>query len=144
MSSLGFTGTSKGLTQKQAKALLRLLTKAGGVLWMHNGDCIGADAEAAAMWGRLGRLLHLHPPTDAKKRARLKGDIETEPLPYLKRNQAIVEQSDVLVACPATMKEELRSGTWATVRYAREIGRPITFVWPSGKITTEGLKNGRQ
>jgi predicted Rossmann fold nucleotide-binding protein DprA/Smf involved in DNA uptake len=37
------------------------------------------------------------------------------------------------------MEEELRSGTWATVRYARRIGRPITLLFPDGGVLREGL-----
>ena len=61
-----------------------------------------------------------------------------DPLPYLERNRAIVDACDILIACPKGMQEEQRSGTWATVRYARRRDRPIVIVWPDGTVTREG------
>lgn len=37
---------------------------------------------------------------------------------YLKRDDALVEGADLLLAFPETMHEKLRSGTWATIRRA--------------------------
>jgi hypothetical protein len=34
-----------------------------------------------------------------------------------------VHESTVIVAAPDTIEEELRSGTWATVRLARKAGK---------------------
>jgi hypothetical protein len=33
--------------------------------------------------------------------------------------------------------ERLRSGTWATVRYARKLRKPITILWANGEVTEE-------
>lgn len=55
----------------------------------------------------------------------------------LRRNRAIVSKSDHLLAFPATVEEQLRSGTWATIRYARAAGKPITIVRPDGVIVSE-------
>lgn len=52
----------------------------------------------------------------------------------LARNRTIVRRGDRLLAFPATEEEELRSGTWMTVRFARKLGRPVTIVTPSGKV----------
>lgn len=41
---------------------------------------------------------------------------------YMIRNGRLVNHADVLIAFPATDKEELRSGTWATIRRARRAG----------------------
>jgi hypothetical protein len=38
---------------------------------------------------------------------------------YLSRNHDILLQCDMLVAALKTREEEERSGTWATVRYAK-------------------------
>jgi hypothetical protein len=46
----------------------------------------------------------------------------------LKRDKEIVGIVDVLIAAPRTDKEVLRSGTWATVRYAREKGIPVIML----------------
>ena len=44
---------------------------------------------------------------------------------YMKRNDALVRACDILLAFPKTAKEELRSGTWATVRRGRKAGRDV-------------------
>lgn len=50
----------------------------------------------------------------------------------------IVDATAVLVACPKEEEgEELRSGTWATVRYARRRHRPVYVVRPSGRVEEE-------
>jgi predicted Rossmann fold nucleotide-binding protein DprA/Smf involved in DNA uptake len=47
---------------------------------------------------------------------------------------------DGLIACPQTLKEEIRSGTWTTVRIARRLGRVIWLVYPNGAIVIEDAK----
>ena len=51
----------------------------------------------------------------------------------LLRNAVIVDGCDLLVAIPAGDREEWRSGTWATVRYARKIKREHIIIWPNGE-----------
>lgn len=64
--------------------------------------------------------VHIYPPIVDKLRAFCKGDVCNTAKPYLERNNDIVKNSDVLVACPASKTEVLRSGTWATIRKARK------------------------
>ena len=42
--------------------------------------------------------------------------------------------TDTLVAAPKEDEEVVRSGTWATVRYARKAGRVVLVVRPDGTI----------
>ena len=45
----------------------------------------------------------------------------------------------VLIAAPAEQEgERLRSGTWATVRYARRLGRRVVLVCPDGSLREDG------
>jgi len=53
---------------------------------------------------------------------------------YLARNHFIVAYSEELVAAPKSNKEELRSGTWATIRYARKRKRMVTIIYPDGSL----------
>jgi nucleoside 2-deoxyribosyltransferase len=46
----------------------------------------------------------------------------------LARNREIVDSIDILIAAPLKDDEELRSGTWATVRYARAAGKPVVML----------------
>lgn len=54
---------------------------------------------------------------DARRRERLVIDVEGG---YLKRDDVIVDHTDVLVSFPRSNIEVLRSGTWATIRRGRD------------------------
>lgn len=107
---------------------------------MAHGDCIGADAQFHEIASKLG-LLHLmtiHPPTDPKRRAFCAGAMCMMPaLPYLVRDKKIVQACTLLLATPHLGWEELRSGTWTTVRYARKSGREVQLIWPDGSVSVE-------
>ena len=135
----GFTGTRIGLTSDQSDRLRRLFAERELPDEFHHGDCVGADAEAHRMiWqiylsvrAALRPMVIIHPPVNSKYRAFLRGHITHEELPYLIRNKAIVHDTDILIACPATRADVRRSGTWATIRYAQKVGKPVIFVWPT-------------
>lgn len=57
-------------------------------------------------------------------------NIEYPVKPPLKRNYDIVDACDILLAAPRTLTEELRSGTWATIRYARKTGKKYLILAP--------------
>lgn len=57
---------------------------------------------------------------------------EEGPEDLLARNRDIVDETEILIACPGHMHEELRSGTWSTIRYAVKIQRPHIIIWPDG------------
>lgn len=46
---------------------------------------------------------------------------------YMARNDKLAELADSLVAYPPSSVEELRSGTWATVRRFRKRGKDVTI-----------------
>jgi len=128
---VGFTGTRDGLTLLQ-KARLSNLFAEGKIIEFHHGDCVGADAEAHKLVRKYAPQCKvvIHPPSDEKLRMFCPGDITLDPLPYLDRNRAIVDACAGLVACPRSREEELRSGTWSTVRYAREKNKLVRMIWP--------------
>ena len=55
-----------------------------------------------------------------------------DPRPYLARNRDIVDASDLMLACPAEQQEVLRSGTWATIRYALKRDKHLIVIHPNG------------
>jgi hypothetical protein len=142
---VGFTGTREGCTPAQGGALARWFRDNAVTVFRH-GACLGADTEAvihcahyrpdavviahrsdlAAMTSEIA-LQHSHGSRDPK--------------PPLERNRDIVDACDLLIVCPKGTAEEQRSGTWATVRYARKRMRHqvlrIVFVWPDGTVTEE-------
>lgn len=144
--SLGFTGSQNGLTSEQSSTLRSLLTP-----WasdpegksVHHGDCIGADAEFHDIIVSLSDVIAIkkYPCNITSKRAHCVGGHNVcEPLPPLDRNSPIVRAGGILIACPSSRKEVLRSGTWATIRRARKSFRDILYIYPDG--LTEGDYNG--
>jgi hypothetical protein len=104
---------------------------------------LGIDEQADAIAKELGYLTFCHPPSDPRARAFTTGHaFVQEPGEYLRRNREIVEVVEVLLAFPAESKEVLRSGTWATVRWARRVQKTCMIVLPSGLVRVED-NNGR-
>lgn len=148
---VGFTGTQRGMTIEQ-KAVVRLwLETFRRNVVAHHGDCVGADADFHALLGprRLGNIVTsvcervvIHPPADDGRRAwcehRKFPPIQHNVLPakpYLVRNQDIVEAAHAMIATPGERTEQVRSGTWATIRMAKRAKCPIRVVFPDGTFT---------
>lgn len=101
---------------------------------VHYGDCTGADYELYCLATALNIRTICHPPDNTAYRMFTDGTEIREPIPYLTRNQRIVEESDYLVAAPREDTEVIRSGTWMTVRYARIISRTTIVIYPDGRV----------
>ena len=130
MIHVGFTGTQDGMTDRQIKAASVIIGMFSKCPWtLHHGDCIGADEDMHSMAAGRAKTV-LHPPSNPAKRAYCEADEVLPALPYLERNRAIVDACGILVATPKGLQEELRSGTWATVRYARKRGVPVIVLDP--------------
>lgn len=128
---VGFTGTQQGMTVLQKVMFVGVLARLGPEEF-HHGDCIGADADAHAIvrreWPKC-RIV-IHPPDIDAKRAWCTGDFYCKIKSYIARNYDIVAVCEELVAAPKHRVEELRSGTWSTVRAARRAGKLVHMVWP--------------
>jgi hypothetical protein len=139
---IGFTGTREGMTARQWRQLAHWIEEAAWpgseIKEAHHGACVGADSEfVLAVMDKVCCPIHAHPSNiDAMtdRRALDVSEVRNNPLPPLDRNRNIVDAVDVLLAGPKG-PEELRSGTWSTVRYARKQGKRVVIFWPDG--TTE-------
>ena len=133
---VGFTGTHRGCTLPQKRALRALMESLLEVQDLSHGDCVGSDAQAHGIARELGWRIEIHPgKVDASKRAFCKGAARIyPPLPPLDRNHKIVDKVHLMIATPKDFDEELRSGTWATVRYAHKHGKPVKLVLPDGRV----------
>jgi len=133
---IGFTGTRKGMTTNQQIEVRRLLAyELGHIREAHHGDCVGADSDFHNICKGLGIRVILHPPSDPTHRAfRMDAHKVLSAKPYLERNHDIIDASKILIATPKEYHEVRRSGTWATIRYAREKGIRIITVFPSGRV----------
>jgi len=132
---IGFTGTREGMSEHQKATLRKLLSLAVNepleeqVVVFHHGDCKGADAEAHEIALSVGCMIIIHPPVKRIMRAYCKGAREVlPPLEYLERDRAIVDSTIGMFAAPKSDKEELRSGTWYTVRYARKTNKTVILL----------------
>jgi hypothetical protein len=159
---LGFTGTRKGLSAAQRAALPSVLaTLPERVL---HGGCVGADRDfhyfivstvkALSPYQLDDRgivlpkacLIEIFPAYMDQFRWAEHAFKEDIPLVALirpsngnpfARNRIIAARCDALLACPAEATEQLRSGTWSTVRYARKAGKLITIIAPDGTAREE-------
>lgn len=115
-----FTGTREGMTAKQLRAVAELLRKAkpGRV---HHGCCEGADRQFHSLTAPGTRELFPsnREQQDWAQRRAHPGDVIHPMAPPLARNRHMVDRSALVIAAPKTAEEVLRSGTWATIRYAR-------------------------
>ncbi len=143
---IGFTGSRNGWTEKQQIAchdiLYALLYIHGTEL--HHGDCVGSDHQAHKFILDTAIKIVIHPPIKVEFRAycgrgvlvNQNNKIEwKQPKSYLARNRDIVEDTDVLVATPATDQEV--GGTWYTINWARKLLRHIFIVMPDGSVQEE-------
>lgn len=137
---IGFTGTQQGMTTLQIENLRSVLERQYelGAREFHHGDCIGADSQAHAIAVEIGYDVVIHPPRIETKRAFCARGArnKTQVLvlaakDYLDRNHDIVDACNLLIATPATAHEQLRSGTWATVRYARKTRKDVLVLNPT-------------
>lgn len=141
LDAVGFTASRDGITTAQCHVLATELRGAGR---FHHGDCVGGDANAHHIAKALGIRTVRHPAkVPASLRAFCTSDETREAKPPLARNIDIVDETNRLIACPKGYAEEQRSGTWATVRYARKIRRPITIIWPDGSVSRELKRTNR-
>lgn len=139
---VGFTGTQTGMTAAQTAAFAILFGRLGAIEF-HHGDCIGADDQADYIVStRYSQVaLIIHPPINESKRAfclkRNNWSLSSKELPakdYIARNHDIVDAATVLIATPKEDSNQLRSGTWATVRYAKKQGKRVLIILPTGAV----------
>lgn len=153
---VGFTGTQTGMTPDQERVVRRLLDELRPESVEH-GDCIGADAQFDRIatvgagvrhvilrpgHGRNGTTMkraccHQTTPQLFDAAATTVYSVYT-PEPYLIRDDKIVADCDVLIAAPVSTEEQVRSGTWTTVRRARVRNKRVYIVYPNGTVERRG------
>lgn len=147
---LAFTGTRQGMTTAQRAALPSVLAALPERV-LHGG-ADGADTQFHDWICKqpipCGVVIHVY-PAGSFSFHHWNGFIKTSTFftgrdmivhPYddpLARNRLMAQRCDALLATPATAEEENRSGTWATIRYARKAGKLITIIEPDGTVREE-------
>lgn len=167
---IGFTGTRQGMSADQLSVLRERLspptTNWGMFSEFHHGDCVGADEEAHDMirvllarhWPMAVRIV-IHPPSDERWRAHCDALMDYRELlnvrvldekGYLERDRDIVDATDMLIGCPASVDLRSHGGTAYTLRYALALKKPVIIIWPDGRVeaqnfgTTPGERNEAQ
>lgn len=149
---IGFTGSRHPMTPRAKISLhvtldeLLEATQFSSIpTCFHHGDCVNGDEDAAMLAKALGYLVHAHPPFDDKLRAFSEfNDVIHAPKDYIARNHDIVNVSRILIATPITMNEVNRSGTWATIRYARQLKRELCIIFPDGTTKWENSDSANE
>jgi hypothetical protein len=135
---VSFSGTQRGMTMEQCNVVPATLINLKATELVH-GDCIGADAQAHNIALELGLVVKKRPCTLRYKRAfTAGGEVVAPPEAPLDRNHKIVDDGKVLLATPQSYQEERRSGTWATIRYARKLDRLVYLIGPDGGVVVLG------
>lgn len=140
---IGFTGTRQGPTPAQHVAmdrfLLSMFTLHGARVLVHGG-AVGCDTfahHAATPYAEVWIFPAEEGPNSSIVTVPMGNCLIAEPVPALMRNDIIAGLCDGLLAVPASDTEEQRSGTWATVRYARKRGCPVYIVKRDGSIVRD-------
>lgn len=126
---IGMTGNRTSISDAAISSLKTFLSD-NQIIEAHHGDCVGADQKFHEIMTEYGIKTVIHPPKNDKMRAYCKGDVIHPEKEYIARNHAIVDDTDMLIAFPSTKTEVLKSGTWATVRYARKKDKKILILYP--------------
>jgi predicted Rossmann fold nucleotide-binding protein DprA/Smf involved in DNA uptake len=141
--NIAFTGTRHGMTRRQYQAMLMLASRmVSEHHTFHHGACVGADSqahEAVRVHSRCAILMH---PSNlvkwdnsaalARKEYQAGRIVNVlEPRDPLLRNRDMVEGALLVIAAPQGLSDEdVRGGTWSTIRYARKLGKPLIILDP--------------
>ena len=145
MINISFTGSRQGMTARQKETLEFILHHLTSEKYMlnrpeeinfHHGGAVGADEEAHDIVLKIPHMFNIVRPVgeerwnywqNEKRGYRIVLDWKDDPL---ERNQDIVMAGNILFACPRTREEELRSGTWHTIRFAKKKRRRCIILDP--------------
>lgn len=120
----GFTGSRNGMSEKQCQELREKFIEFK-ITELHHGCCKGADKQAHIIARNIGLIIIGHPGLKMYlSDIVLDCDRTWRQKPFLDRNRDIVDDSEILFVGPDG-PEKIRSGTWATKRYAQKVNKPF-------------------
>lgn len=136
----GFTGTRRIPSASDDLKIVRSLVAARLQVFSHLEDelvigcCVGMDEIVGEVGREMGFRVHgVLPAVMSQVFSRWREICTTHEFMahstnYMDRNQYIVNISIDLTAFPYNSTEEIRSGTWSTVRRARSKGIPVVIL----------------
>jgi len=99
-----------------------------------HGGCVGADMEFHLLAKAWCDKVHVYPGHFANNPDNISfrgnygdADFIKESETHFKRNRAIVNNSDVIIATPYDNNK--KGGTWYTINYAKKKGKPVIILW---------------
>ncbi len=133
---VGFTGSRDGMTIDQEESVFELLEqRKDKIRYVVHGGCVGADKQFHDMCIRLKIPVHIMPCNLKDTQAKCEKAAKIYPeRPPLSRNKKIVVAASVILAAPAQRGEILRSGTWSTIRYAKNAKKKLAIIYSDGCI----------
>lgn len=151
---IGFTGTRNGMTPEQITVVAQIFDNYL-CIELHHGACVGADQDAVAILkgggadedGDWAYFIVAHPGISAGSRTEENPHLSQraielscevrETKTHFARNRDIVNETDLLIACPPCEPMPDSGGTAYTVNYAKKCGKPFVIVYPSGATQRE-------
>lgn len=139
---VGVTAARTGLTSSQKDALRMYFDILMGQnnssrsydrheIQFHHGKCKGGDRDSLLIAKEFGLWTVAHPSTLKNWTFHdIPSDEERNPKPPLERNHVIVDECSEILAFPCTSIEAIRSGTWATIRYAKKQNKFLIVTYP--------------
>jgi hypothetical protein len=128
-----FTGSRNGMTEEQSAGVERLLKELDVGTLLH-GVAIGADEQTSLIAQRMDLKVKAYPADAGDDRSTTAFATEWKPPQApLERNKVMVTNAHLLIATPDG-PEKVPSGTWATVRFARDKKKLVHVVMPDGKV----------
>ncbi len=142
------TGTRHGVVGRQLESFERLLRVlfGKGTRTLAHGCCHGVDETAALLGRDLAMHVVAHPGDLPAWTSAIALEASHDVMPAQSnknRNAALVRAAGFegfLVGCPAGAEAEAsqrRSGTWQTVRMARQSAIALALVMPDGSLSVE-------
>jgi len=128
---IAFTGT-RDLRGGEEAVIVKVLGALPPASWLVVGGAEGVDTAVARIGKALGHHIHLVIPAaywclesaDYAETTEYARRGSSAAHSYKLRDERMVELGDSLIAFPPTAVEEVRSGTWMTIRIARRLGKP--------------------
>lgn len=134
---VAFTGSRKGPTQGQRNSIRRFIESFAredrDSIIIHGG-AVGVDSAVHGIAMKAGLWVEIYPGPHTSVDILETPAIIHKRAPYLERNHTMVDRCNWVIAVPYEAEEQVRSGTWATVRYARKQDVPVYMIWPDGSI----------
>lgn len=146
--SIMVSGTRKGMSDQQRKKFVDIQVEffSKAKTFLH-GDCTGVDQQAHLIVREMNPeiTIHIYQPSNNRNSANCAASdpssdllVVHPPEDFKKRDRKMVDASNLVIAFPFSQKEQVRSGTWVVIRYAKKRNTPLMIIYPDGQVVCSG------